>query len=63
MMFSLFSGLPLTDDHPMHPFIIDAEGHFENPARETLNSTTPMRELGGASSCPQSNTESLPTNV
>ena len=24
----IVSGLPLTGDHPMHPFIIDAEGHL-----------------------------------
>ena len=24
----ILSGLPLTGDHPMHPFIIDAEGHM-----------------------------------
>jgi glucose/arabinose dehydrogenase/mono/diheme cytochrome c family protein len=24
----ILSGLPLTGDHPMHPFIIDAEGHL-----------------------------------
>ncbi|HTY69237.1 MAG TPA: PQQ-dependent sugar dehydrogenase [Alphaproteobacteria bacterium] len=25
---TILSGLPLTGDHPMHPFVIDAEGHL-----------------------------------
>jgi hypothetical protein len=33
------SGLPLTGDHPMHPFIIDAEGHLfvDLPGQPSIN--------------------------
>ena len=34
----IVSGLPLTGDHPMHPFIIDAEGHLFVDLGSTTNS-------------------------
>ena len=43
----IISGLPLTGDHPMHPFIIDADGHLYVDLGSATNSCQIAPPFGG----------------
>jgi glucose/arabinose dehydrogenase len=53
---TVVSGLPLTGDHPMHPFAIDADGWLYVDSASPSNSCqrrNRMRESPGINPCPQ----------
>ena len=50
----ILSGLPLTGDHPMHPFVIDAKGNLYvdlGSATNACQAANRMRESPGAKPC------------
>jgi glucose/arabinose dehydrogenase len=45
---TILSGLPLTGDHPMHPFVIDAEGHLYVDLGSATNSCQKENRMPGS---------------